>query len=66
VYSPSITREELMSRLIHEVVSSVPGGHTDHLLSAFVDFAARADETHLQRLERLIAERRKKGSDNGI
>lgn len=59
VYSPALTREQLMGRLIGDVISSVSGSGAEQMLSAFVDFAVRADKTHLNRLERLIAERRK-------
>lgn len=40
------------------MVKSLSGGKSDYMLSAFVDFAARADESSLDRLEQLIAQRR--------
>lgn len=58
VYSPLVQREELMTQLIDEVVKTLSDGKTDYLLSAFVDYAARADESSLDRLEQLIAQRR--------
>ena len=58
VYSPSVQRGELMSQFIDEVVQTLSGGKSDCLLSAFVDYAARADESSLDRLEQLIAQRR--------
>jgi len=58
VYSPSVQRGELMSQLIDEVVTTLSGGKTDYLLSAFIDYAVRADESSLDRLEQLIAQRR--------
>ncbi len=58
LYSPSVQREELITQLIDDVVKSLSGGKSDYMLSAFVDFAARADESSLDRLEQLIAQRR--------
>jgi len=59
VYSAAVTRDGLMINLIDDVVRSVSNGGSDSMLTAFVDIAARADENNLQRLEMLIAERRK-------
>lgn len=58
VYTPAVQREELLTRLIGQVVN-VFEGKTHDLLPAFVDFAARADEHSLDRLEQLIAARRR-------
>jgi len=58
VYSPSVQRGELMSQLIDDVVKTLSDGKTDYLLSAFIDYAARSDESSLDRLEELIAQRR--------
>ncbi|ATX80154.1 putative transcriptional regulator [Mariprofundus aestuarium] len=58
VYSPSVQRGELMTQLIDDVVKTLSGGKTDYLLSAFIDYAAREDESSLDRLEQLIAQRR--------
>jgi predicted transcriptional regulator len=51
VYSPRHTREEVVSRVLK--------GEAIPVLEAFVDLAARTDEANLDRLELLIAERRK-------
>ena len=59
VYSPRHTREELGARMVEEVVSRLLKGEAVPVLEAFVDLAARTDEANLDRLERLIAERRK-------
>jgi len=59
VYSPRHTREELGARMVEEVVSQFLKGEAAPTLAAFVDLAARTDEANLDRLERLIAERRK-------
>ncbi|MDX8402927.1 MAG: BlaI/MecI/CopY family transcriptional regulator [Mariprofundaceae bacterium] len=67
VYSPSVQRGELMSQLIDDVVKTLSDGKTDYLLSAFIDYAARSDESSLERLEELIAQRRAdKSSDKGV
>lgn len=61
VYSPRHTREELGARVVEEVVSRLLKGEAVPVLEAFVDLAARTDAANLDRLERLIAERRKGG-----
>ncbi|MEW7988140.1 MAG: BlaI/MecI/CopY family transcriptional regulator [Candidatus Thiodiazotropha sp.] len=58
VYTPSVQREQLMERLIEEVVETFSAGHSEPMLAAFVDLAAKDDDENLARLERLIAERR--------
>lgn len=58
VYASAVQREELLTRLIGQVVN-VFEGESHNLLSAFVDFAARTDGRSLDRLEQLIAERRR-------
>ncbi|QBQ55189.1 BlaI/MecI/CopY family transcriptional regulator [Nitrosococcus wardiae] len=59
VYAPTVQREELMAQWVGQVVHVLSEGKGHDLLSAFVDFAARVDEHSLDRLEQLIAERRK-------
>jgi predicted transcriptional regulator len=59
VYSPRHTREELGALVVEEVVSRLLKGETAPVLQAFVDLAARTDEGNLDRLEQLIAARRK-------
>jgi predicted transcriptional regulator len=61
VYSPRHTREELGARVVEEVVSRLLDGEAVPVLAAFVDLAARSDAENLDRLERLIAEKRKAG-----
>ncbi|MEW8228632.1 MAG: BlaI/MecI/CopY family transcriptional regulator, partial [Candidatus Thiodiazotropha endolucinida] len=58
VYTPSVQREQLMERLIEEVVETFSAGHSEPMLAAFEDLAAKDDDENLARLERLIAERR--------
>jgi predicted transcriptional regulator len=59
VYSPRQTREQLGARVVEEAVSRLLAGEAIPVLAAFVDLAARTDEANLDRLERLIAEKRK-------
>lgn len=58
VYTPAVRREEIMERLIEEVVETFSRGRSEPMLAAFVDLAARVDDEALTRLERLIAEHR--------
>ncbi|TRO80569.1 BlaI/MecI/CopY family transcriptional regulator [Desulfuromonas acetexigens] len=60
VYSPAVTREQLMAEMIDNVVDKLSGGRTEAMLSAFVDLASRIEQNSLDRLEELIAERRQK------
>ncbi len=59
VYSPSHSREELGARVVQDVVARLLRGEAAPVLEAFVDLAARTDEGNLDRLELLIAQRRK-------
>ena len=58
VYQASVDRDELMSRMINDVVSTISKDNTDSMLAAFVDIAAHTDTAHLDRLEQLINEYR--------
>ena len=58
VYTPRLKREELMGAMIADLVVSLEKAQSGAMLSAFVDFAVRADQTNLDRLEALIAARR--------
>lgn len=57
-YSARLSREELISKLVESAVQRVAGAQPDALLAAFVDLAARADDAQLERLEKMIAQRR--------
>lgn len=59
VYSARQTREELGARVVEEVVGRLLQGEAVPVLEAFVDLAERTDAANLDRLERLIAARRK-------
>ena len=58
VYQAIVGRDELMGRMINDVVNTISKNNTDGMLAAFVDIAARTDEAHLDRLEQLINEYR--------
>ncbi len=62
VYSSRQTREEHGARVVEEVVARLLQGESIPVLQAFVDVAARSDQANLDRLERLIAERKRKDS----
>lgn len=65
VYTPAVRRDELMGRLIEDVVETLSDGRAEPMLAAFVDLAARVDEASLSRLEQLIAERRAQSVEAG-
>lgn len=58
VYTPAVSREALMERLIGEVVDTFAKGAPEPMLAAFAGLAAQVDDASLATLERLIAERR--------
>jgi predicted transcriptional regulator len=58
VYRAVVNRDELMGRMIKDVVQTLSKENTDGMLAAFVDIAARTDDAHLDRLEQLINEYR--------
>jgi predicted transcriptional regulator len=59
VYRAAMTRDQLHRRIVEETVSGLIETSGDPVLAAFVDAAASVDEENLDRLERLIAKRRK-------
>lgn len=60
VYRPALTRDEYHRRAVAAAVGGLVAASGEPALSAFVDVAADLDEANLARLERLIAERRKR------
>lgn len=58
VYSPLVDRRRLMTTIIDEVVQSFSAGDSEFMLAAFLDLADRSDPDNLDRLQRLIDERR--------
>lgn len=59
VYASVTSREDLMAQMIDNVVDKLSGGSTEAMLAAFIDLAERVDEDSLNRLEKMIAERRR-------
>ncbi len=60
VYGAALSQDEYHRRLVEETVTAMLARSTDPVLAGFVDAAAAVDEAHLERLERLIAERRRR------
>ena len=58
VYRAGVTREQLSTRVIGEVVDQLAGGEPNVMLSAFVSLAEREGDDALAQLEALIAQRR--------
>ncbi|MFB6351694.1 MAG: BlaI/MecI/CopY family transcriptional regulator [Bradymonadaceae bacterium] len=58
VYSPRLDREEVTERRVAEVVEQLADGELDVALTAFVNFAERAGDETLERLEALVARRK--------
>lgn len=56
VYAPALTREAWTAKVINNVLGETT---SDGVLAAFVDFAARLDEGSLDRLEQMVAERKR-------
>jgi predicted transcriptional regulator len=59
VYRPSMTRDEFQRGALDKLVGALMGGEAAAMLSAFVDLTERAGPKHLERLEKLVAERRR-------
>lgn len=58
-YSVSLQRHELTSAIISSVIDRLQVGSLEPVLNSFVDFAEGIDDNTLNRLERLIQERKK-------
>lgn len=58
IYAPKVQRSELLGRLIGGVIKQLHNGSLEPILSSFVDFADRIDDSTLDQLEELIHERR--------
>jgi len=59
VYRPLIGRDEFQRGALGKLVGALIGGEGDAMVSAFVDLAERAGPKHLERLEKLVLERRR-------
>jgi len=57
VYSPRLSRKQVLERAVGEVLERLGGAQPAPALSAFVDLTAREGEESLRELERLVAER---------
>ncbi len=60
VYRASLNREDFHRGLLGELVGDLMRGQADAVVSAFVDLTERAGPEHLERLEALVAARRRK------
>jgi predicted transcriptional regulator len=63
VYSAKVTREAFGASLIEDALAGFVGRDPGPMLSAFVDLTARAGGESLDRLERMIQERRAAAGD---
>lgn len=63
VYETAMSRDDYRRRIVESTVSGLieEAANPDPVLAAFVDAAAEIDEENLERLEQLIAERRRSG-----
>jgi predicted transcriptional regulator len=63
LYEPAMSRDEYRRRIVESTVSGLieQSSDLDPVLAAFVEAAADVDEVNLERLEVLIAERRRSG-----
>lgn len=59
IYQAAMTRDAFHRRIVEETVSGLIETSGDPVLAAFVDAAATVDEENLDRLERIIAARRR-------
>lgn len=59
VYRACASREEFQRGALGELVGALMGGEADAMVSAFVDLTERAGPKHLERLEKLVHERRR-------
>lgn len=59
IYQPRLSRDAFHRAALGEIVGALMGGEADAMVSAFVDLTERAGPEHLERLERLVAERRR-------
>jgi predicted transcriptional regulator len=58
-YTAALGRDEFAARRVLDAAGGVEALSKAGLLSAFVDLVAEVDEASLERLERLVAEKRK-------
>ena len=61
LYAARVSREEWTARTARDAVSGLVGEDPNAMLAAFVHLAERAGDETLDRLERIVAERRAAG-----
>jgi len=59
VYSPAMNRAALIGTLISDIADEFAKNDSEAVLEAFVDISSTLDEKNLQRLESLIASKKK-------
>lgn len=64
LYSANVSRPELLGMLMKDVIGLLHDGKADTILSSFINVAAKIDDSALDRLERLIREKRRKLEGN--
>jgi predicted transcriptional regulator len=60
VYRARVSRAEFHRDLLGELVGGMMNGQAEAVVAAFVDLTERAGPEHLERLEALVAERRRR------
>lgn len=60
IYQPAMTRDQYHRRIVEETVSGLLEKSAGPVLSAFVDVAVSLDGENLKRLERVLANHRRK------
>ena len=65
VYRPAVSREELSTQVLGDVLETLAGGETGVMLSAFVNIAEREGDDALAQLEELIAKKRGSPTNEG-
>jgi predicted transcriptional regulator len=59
VYRPAVDRDAFQRGALGQLIGRILGGEAEVMVSAFVDLTERAGPEHLERLEQLVAERRR-------
>lgn len=65
VYRAAMTRDAYHRAVVEDAITGLMQESAGPVLTAFVDTAASLDEENLERLERLIAEKRRAGNGGG-
>ncbi len=63
LYSVKITKEKFLWCVTDQIISSIPSGFNEPLFSHFVHIINQSDVEHLDRLEKLLDNRRQQISD---